>query len=158
MGAMGRGSAGLKVTAQQRKAARALVRQQKSPKEALLGAGYSPSTAQRGAQEFFDTDGLKAALLAEIRACNEIALPTPDERASFVRWRLLMNALTGRDSAVQSLKLLGSDRALGGGLFATEAQQVGVILIQPSERTERLLADLAPELPVAPGQKGDSRG
>lgn len=152
---MGQGYAGLKVTSQQRKAARAIVRQRKSPKEALLAAGYSRSTAQRGTHQFLDTDGLKAALLAEIRSCSKTALPTPNERASFVRWHLLTNVLTGKDSAVQSLKLLGSDRELGGGLFATDAQQVGVVLVVPSERAERLLAECNPDPPGVSDESTD---
>ena len=36
--------------------------------------------------------------------------PERGSRADFVRWKLLINAAQGKDRAVQSLKLLGSDK------------------------------------------------
>jgi len=100
----------LKITPQQRKAARVLIREQRAPQDALRIAGYSRSTAQRGTHQILDSVGLRLAILAEIAKANKIALPTAQEQADFVRWRLLINAAQGKDAGVQSLKLLGADK------------------------------------------------
>jgi hypothetical protein len=49
--------------------------------------------------------------------------PSPEVSARFVRIRLLMNILSGKDAAAQSAKLLGQDREVN--LFGAEAR-VGI--------------------------------
>jgi hypothetical protein len=135
----------LAITKQQRKAARKLVRELKSPKQALLAAGYSHATAQRGAHQILDSRGLRFAVLEEMAKMRETPLPTAEEQSEFIRWRLLINALNGEDRAVQSLRLLGQDRRCS--LFTPEASQ-GVIVIQvPKDIDPSILEDASDSHP-----------
>jgi hypothetical protein len=147
--------ASLNITPQQRKAARALVRGQKSPREALESAGYSRSTARRGAQQIVDSAGLRLAVLDEIKKCRKIELPTPNEQADFVRWKLLVNAAQGKDRAVQSLKLLGSDKRCA--MWQPDSQ-MGVIIVGTSARLDALALEFqaGSELSPAPEVRGES--
>lgn len=111
----------------------------KSAKDALLAAGFGEGTAKHGMGTFRNSPALQKALSAAITSLPPSALPSAQQRATLVRFKLLENILEGRDKAVVSLKLAGQDRELN--LWAAE-NQVGIVVIQPSARSENMLSQL----------------
>jgi hypothetical protein len=75
---------------------------------------------------------LQNYVLQRQRRINKLALlsrsMTADEQEHFTRGALIENALTGKDKAPQSLKMLGLDKRVS--MFAADTQ-ANIVLIQP---------------------------
>lgn len=108
----------------------------KTLKEARLAAGYSPSASRLGKtglpKELLDI--LTAKLKPYARIGRSV---TPEEQEAIVRGVLLTNAAEGKDSAVNSVKLLGQDRRVN---MFTPDNISGLIVLQvpQSLRTDAL--------------------
>ena len=128
------------VTAQHRKFARALVRQGKSYSEAFEAAGYSPKQGLKGMQEVRRRPALRKAVDDEIRrfARESEGLPSAEIRARMLRHRLTLNVAQGVDRAVQSCKLLGADKEVGG-------------LWSPASMGEYIIIEMPRALPTMEG-------
>lgn len=120
---------GHKTREQHRAVAKALVNGA-SIKSAMLAAGYSPKTANKGRAK------LPAPVFSEM---GEHAKPlidigrklTADDQENLARGRLAWNATVGKDDAYNSAKLLGQDRRVN--MFVAD-QVAGLIVLQQSEK------------------------
>lgn len=124
-----------------RKAVRDYLLGRKNQLSALTGAGYSPKQARKGLFATLQTSGpLREAFENEINKLVKLAeiLPSPHERANLVRFRLLMNVLSGKDAAVQSAKLLGQDKQVA--MWEPETRTgVNIVVRPPAEWSARFL-------------------
>jgi hypothetical protein len=106
--------------------------------EAKLAAGYSRSVALRGLDQM-PKEMLALYRKGPLQRLAELGKEyKPAERADMVRGAMLDNLITGKDKAVASAKLLAQDREVN--LLVPESQ-MGVIVLQTSERSDRLLVE-----------------
>jgi hypothetical protein len=97
-----------------------------SLQRAMLSAGYSESTAKRGKASL--SKPMLAALAKQGAQLEYLGgLVSPEQQEKIVRGRLLLNAFHGKDEAVQSAKLLGSDRRVS---MWKDDSITGVIVLQ----------------------------
>ena len=102
------------------------VRNGDSLQNAMLKAGYSPTTAKRGKAAL--SKPMLAALASESAKLAELGkLLSPEQQENLVRGRLALNTIQGKDNGTQSAKLLGSDKRVG---MFTPDQLTGVIVLQ----------------------------
>lgn len=121
------------------------IRQGKTLKSAMLDAGWPESLARQG-RAGIGAVGLRRLLRDKVDIGRSIS---PEEQEQLVRGGLIQNALTGKDSAVQSYKLLGQDRRVN---MFTPDNQVGIIVLGELPKTMEVLAN---ELPPIKGELPD---
>jgi hypothetical protein len=120
--------------------------------EAMIAGGYPRSSAQRGIASMChgDRDKFRAAvekkklkMLGEYAYLGEVL--TPEQQLSFVRGKLIDNALSGEDRAPQSLKMLGQDKR--ANMFAPESTAGYFILQLPPDFDRGIRPCPTPESP-----------
>lgn len=124
-------------TPEQIRAFEQAIKQGKSIYEARLAAGYSKSAARSGKH------GLPVELVAivaeRLKPYERLGRRvTADEQEAIVRGAALMNVAEGKDSAVNSIKLLGSDRRVN---MWTPEVQMGIVVLQMPESLRRADVD-----------------
>jgi hypothetical protein len=121
-----------------------LVASGKSPKEAMIEAGWSEAQARKGKANI-SQPMLDAIVAAKKESFKEtVALGqsiTVEEQEALVRGSLVNNVIEGKDAGVQSAKLLGAERRLN--MWATTDALIQAVIIQ------------APDRPVAQIEKPD---
>lgn len=118
-------------TLRQNRAADNLADSTMTIKDALLLAGYAKPTACRGmAAVSAPVLKLMAKKGLRLRALGEIDTETQEK---ITRGRLVYNVIRGKDSGVNSCKLLGSDKRIS--MFAADTQIGVIVLNQPGVAT-----------------------
>lgn len=92
----------------------------------MIAAGYSEKSARQGKARL--SNACLAALMDEGITLGKTI--KPEDRAAWVRGKLLQNTIDGKDVAVKSLELLGKDKEVQ---MFTPDSQVGVIILQAPE-------------------------
>lgn len=114
----------------------------------MLAAGYSQSTAKRGKASLS-----KPMLNALVKQGAQLeylgGLVSAERQEKIVRGRLLLNTFRGKDEAVQSVKLLGSDRRVA--MWRDDAITGVIVLHMPPS-----LANEKASIPVLEGEIIDS--
>lgn len=100
-----------------------------SVRSSALAAGYSENTANMGLKSLPKT--LQSYILTRRKKLDKLEklgqMLTAQQQENTVRGALLANVASGKDQAVNSLKLLGNDRRVG--MFTPDSAS-GVIVIQ----------------------------
>jgi len=103
-----------------------------SIRKSALAAGYSQNTADLGLQRMPKT--IRTYVLTRRKKLSKLAQLAHEfnaqEQENVVRGALLANVASGKDQAVNSLKLLGQDKRVS--MFTPEST-TGVIVIQAAQ-------------------------
>lgn len=116
-----------------------------SIKQAALSAGYSEHTSNMGLKPL--PKQLVNYVVNRQRRMDKTAalarLTSAQFQEEFVRGRLIENALAGKDSSCNSLKLLGQDRRVN---MFTPDQQLGIVNVVLQNKPDSVpVLDLPPE-------------
>ena len=98
-----------------------------SIRRAMLEAGYSPSTANRGKAAL--SKPMVEALAAERSKLEALGRKiSPERQQNLVRGRLVLNVMRGKDDGAQSARLLGADKRIS--MWQPDSR-VGMVVLQP---------------------------
>ena len=126
-----------------------------SIRRAMLEAGYSPSTANRGKAAL--SKPMVEALAAERTKLEALGRRiSPERQQNLVRGRLVLNVMRGKDAGTQSARLLGADKRVS--MWQPDSQVGMVILSPPPVRViQHAVEILPPEHPEDLEVEDDSR-
>src|SRR5258708_30628744 len=119
-------------TDEHRAVAKAVVSGGKDLKNAMLGAGFSESYANKGRDVLRNSQPFRTAFSDEINAVGDLAegVDITDGRLStLMRWRMTLNLTQGKDNASNTIRSVGNLKGINAFVSASLEGSGGILAV-----------------------------